>query len=163
MVVMTPEYLGELIDRYAGPLVLYARQWCAAPEDVVQDSFVKLVQQAETPELVVPWLYRVVRNGAISQARSARRRQKYEADAARDVPAWFEMGDDPTNLDGSTITDSLSRLPVDQREVIIAHLWGGLTFEQIAELVGTSTTTAFRRYNAGLAALRNLLGASCPI
>jgi len=160
---MTPERLGELIDRYAAALVLYARQWCIAPEDVVQDAFVKLVQQVDSPEQVVPWLYRVVRNGAISQSRSARRRQKYETRKAQKLPEWFEMGDDPTGLDSSVVTEALSELPVDQREIIVAHLWGALTFEQIAELVGTSTSTAFRRYNAGLNTLRLQLGASCPI
>jgi len=36
---MDPTFLGRLIDRHAAALVLYARQWCAAPEDVVQDAF----------------------------------------------------------------------------------------------------------------------------
>ena len=30
----------------------------------------------------------------------------------------------------------LRSLPLEQREVIVAHLWGGLTFEQIGDFVG---------------------------
>ena len=41
---MGPEQLGELVDRHAAALVLYARQWCACPEDVVQTAFLKLVR-----------------------------------------------------------------------------------------------------------------------
>jgi RNA polymerase sigma-70 factor (ECF subfamily) len=40
---MSPSDVARLIDAHAAPLVLYARQWCAAPEDVVQEAFLKLV------------------------------------------------------------------------------------------------------------------------
>lgn len=162
MRVMDPELLGALIDRHSAALVLYARQWCAAPEDVVQEAFLKLVQQREPVVQPVAWLYRVVRNGAISQARSARRRQTHEARAAERAPAWFIPPDDPTGLDVARVTTALAELPVEQREPIVAHLWGGLTFEQIAELAGSSAATAYRRYAAGLAALRERLGVPCP-
>ena len=55
----------------------------------------------------------------------------------------------------------LRALPIEQREVIVAHLWGGLTFEQIAEVAGCSSSTAHRSYSAGLATLRSRLGESC--
>jgi DNA-directed RNA polymerase specialized sigma24 family protein len=53
-------------------------------------------------------------------------------------------------------------LPVEQREVIVAHLWGGLTFEQIGELIDASSSTAHRWYLAGLVTLRERLGVICP-
>src|SRR5262245_9315903 len=139
MRVMDPELLGALIDRYSAALVLYARQWCAAPEDVVQEAFMKLVQQREQPLQPGAWLYRVVRNGAISQARAARRRQTHEARAAERTATWFIPPDDPTGLDVARVTAVLAALPDEQREPIVAHLWGGLTFEQIAELDRKST------------------------
>jgi RNA polymerase sigma-70 factor (ECF subfamily) len=158
---MGPELLGQLVDQNAAALVLYARQWCAAPEDVVQEAFLKLVAQRTPPERAVPWLYRVVRNGAISVARAARRRQHYESVAAGRRPAWF-TATEGSGLDVETATAALQVLPLEQREVIIAHLWGGLTFEQIAELTSTSSSTAHRWYGEGLSALRERLGVSCP-
>ena len=68
--------VARLIDAYAGPLVLYARQWCGTPEDVVQEAFMKFVRQKRPPEDAVAWLYRVVRNGALDAAKIARRRQR---------------------------------------------------------------------------------------
>jgi DNA-directed RNA polymerase specialized sigma24 family protein len=53
-------------------------------------------------------------------------------------------------------------LPLEQRETLVAHLWGGLTFEQIGELTGVSSSTAHRRYLAGLSALRERLRVTCP-
>ena len=159
---MGPEQLAELVDRHAAALVLYARQWCSSPEDVVQGAFLKLAAQRTPPDALVPWLYRVVRNGAIDAGRAARRRQKYEAQAATQAPGWFEPSDDPTGLDARAAAAALAELPGDIREIMVAHLWGGLTFEQIAETVGGSASTAYRRYAAGLAALRHQMGASCP-
>jgi DNA-directed RNA polymerase specialized sigma24 family protein len=48
-------------------------------------------------------------------------------------------------------------LPLEQREVVVARIWGGLTFEELAHLVGCSLPTAHRRYQAGLVALRERL------
>jgi RNA polymerase sigma-70 factor (ECF subfamily) len=53
---MTPRRLAELIDAHAPALVLYARQWCAAPEDAVQAAFCKLAAQRSPPDDEAAWL-----------------------------------------------------------------------------------------------------------
>lgn len=157
---MGADQLAELVNRHAAALALYARQWCCSPDDVVQTAFLKLARQSTPPDNVLPWLYRVVRNGAIDAARAARRRQKYEARAAERNPDWFLPPDDPTGLDARAAAGALAELPLEIREIMVAHLWGGLTFEQIAETVGGSASTAYRRYAAGLDLLRDRLGLS---
>jgi RNA polymerase sigma-70 factor (ECF subfamily) len=159
--MMGPELLGRLFDEHAAALVLYARQWCATPEDVVQEALLKLVAQKKPPDRLVPWLYRVVRNGAISAARSSKRRRHHEAFAAARTAAWFVPAE-ASGIDGATASDALQTLPLEQREAIVAHLWGGLTFEQIGEVAGASSSTAHRWYMAGLSALREKLGVICP-
>jgi RNA polymerase sigma-70 factor (ECF subfamily) len=158
--MMDPDLFGRLVDEHAAALVLYARQWCAAPEDVVQEAFLKLVTQRKPLEKPVAWLYCVVRNAAISAFRSAQRRRRYETAAARPEP-WF-LPAEYSAVDRESAVAGLQALPPDQREVIVAHLWGGLTFEQIAELMGSSASTVHRWYGAGLSALRERLGVPCP-
>jgi RNA polymerase sigma factor (sigma-70 family) len=158
--VMRPDDFARLLDTHAPPLILYARQWCDAPEDVVQEAFLKLVSLRQPPRSVVPWLYRVVRNAALDAAKSARRRQRRETVAARPV-RWF-VEPEIKGLDAAAAVAALRRLPDEEREVIVARLWGGLSFEDIASLSGCSASTAFRRYQAGLAALRKELGVPCP-
>jgi RNA polymerase sigma-70 factor (ECF subfamily) len=153
-----PELLGRLLDEHGDALTLYARGWCEAPEDVVQDALVQLMRQPRLPERVVPWLYRVVRNGAISASRAAGRRRRHEALAGRRDEIWFVLAPGE-RLDAVAATRALQELSEEQRETIVARLWGGLTFEDIAELTGASSSTAHRRYEAGLAALRERLGA----
>ena len=156
---MGPERLGYLIDRHAAALELAARQWCACPEDVVQEAFLKLSRMDREPDQAAAWLYRVVRNAAISAGRSERRRQRHELAAGR-APWFTEEGGG--RLDAAAVTDALAHLPDEPREVIVAHLWNGLTFEQIAEAIGISTTTAYRRYADGLNELPNRLKLPCP-
>ena len=156
-----PELLTRLLDEHGGALVLYAQQWCHTPEDVVQEALMRLMRQAVVPENVVGWVYRVVRNGAISASRSARRRGRREAAAAHRGEPWFNPS--PSGrLDAATATAALKQLTIEQREAIVARLWGGLTLEQIAELTGSSTSTVHRRYQSGLSALRERLGIGCP-
>src|SRR5262245_39853046 len=159
---MGPEQLGELVDRHAAALVLYARQWCACPEDVVQTAFLKLVRQSIPPDNLLPWLYRVVRNGAIDASRAARRRHKYESAAATAAPRWFAPSDDPTALDARSAAEALAELPVETREIIVAHPSRGLTFEQLAQALGSPPATCYRRYAAGLDLVVHHLGAVCP-
>jgi RNA polymerase sigma-70 factor (ECF subfamily) len=157
---MDATQLGRLIDDHAAALVLYARQWCAAPEDVVQDAFVALVSQARTPEPILPWLFRVVRNRAISAARAERRRRRRETDTA--PQPWF-LPEIAGGLEAAELRDALAALPLEQREVVVAHVWGGLTFEQIGGLCTCSTSMAYRRYALGVATLRDRMGGvPCP-
>lgn len=158
---MGPERLGELIDNHAAALILYARQWCASPEDVVQEAFVKLARQREEPRCPLAWLHTTVRNGAISAARSEQRRRRHEEHAARNFEPWFES-DELTRTDEEIVVASLASLPLEEREVIVAHIWGELTFAQIGTMLGNSAATAHRRYVAGLEKLRDKMGVTCP-
>jgi RNA polymerase sigma-70 factor (ECF subfamily) len=158
---VSPETLTRLFNEHGAALVLYARQWCAAPEDVVQEGFLLLARQSVTPENPAGWLYRVVRNAAISASRSAGRRLRREAAAAHRGEPWFHAADD-SRLDATTAARALEVLAPAEREVVVARIWGGLSFEEIAGLTGASISTVHRRYQAGLAALRERLGLTCP-
>jgi RNA polymerase sigma-70 factor (ECF subfamily) len=77
------------------------------------------------------------------------------------MAAWF-IPSEAGQLDEEVASAALANLPLEQREIIVAHLWGDLTFEQIASLVGCSSSTAHRRYLEGLSALRAKLEKPCP-
>lgn len=154
------QLLSRLLDEHGAALVLYAQQWCSEPEDVVQEAFLRLMRQRPAPDNGVGWLYTVVRNEAISASRKSTRRTRYETAAMGEREPWFSATCDDA-LDAMAAAADLALLPIEQRETIILRLWSGLSFEQIAELTGKSTSTAHRRYVAGLAALRDKWGIPC--
>jgi RNA polymerase sigma-70 factor (ECF subfamily) len=155
---LTPQDLGRLYRQHAPALRLFARQWPIDGEDVVHDAFVALARQSRPPDNVMAWLYHVVRTGSLAAARSAGRRRRRESVASA-PEAWFTAADN--RLDADVAARALATLPLEQREVIVARLWGGLAFDEVAKLVGCSLPTAHRRYHTGLTELRMRLNVPC--
>ncbi len=104
-------------------------------------------------------MYHVVRNLALNASRASHRRRQHEAEAAVRRESWFTASADD-RIDAAAATEALSGLPIEERETIVARLWGGLSFEEIARLTGSSTSSVHRWYHQGLAALREKLGAT---
>ncbi|MGD9644961.1 MAG: RNA polymerase sigma factor [Pirellulales bacterium] len=154
------QLVQQVLAQHAASLELYARQWCNSPEDVVQEAILRLARERPLPDRPVAWLYCAVRRGALTVARGAARRQRHEGAAARRVP-WFSPNAGEA-LDAEEATMALADLPLAEREVVVARLWGGLSFHEIGELVGCSSSAAHRRYVAALAALRERFGVACP-
>jgi RNA polymerase sigma factor (sigma-70 family) len=159
MSVLTSEAVKRLWDEHGAALTLYARQWCDAPEDVVQDAFLTLVRQNAAPDNPVGWIYRVVRNRAINASKSRGRKARREAAAAAGGEPWFETAEGD-RIDARAAAEALRDIPEDQRETIIARLWGGLSFDEISQLTGGSISTVHRCYQRGLTALRERLDGS---
>lgn len=119
----------------------------------MQEAFVKLAAFAIDPASPSGWLYRVVRNGAIGAARAEKIRRDRETEAALLAERWFAASDQATR----DVADTLAILPLEQREVIVARIWGRLTFAEIAKLTGSSAATVHRRFVEGLAFLKEKL------
>ena len=54
-------------------------------------------------------------------------------------------------------TSATAQLPFDQREVIMLHFQGRMTFKRIARAIGISVNTAKSLYRYGFDKLRSLL------
>jgi RNA polymerase sigma factor (sigma-70 family) len=147
------QLLAELIERHGSALKLYARQWCSTPDDVVQQGLIDLAGSRDCPANPAAWLFTAVRNRAISAGRSERRRTQHEAMAARQ---WFNRRSEHHET-AEAAADALAELPIADREIVIAHLWGRLTFAEIADLVATSSSTAQRRYEAAISRMKEKL------
>jgi RNA polymerase sigma factor (sigma-70 family) len=151
-----PEWLRQLIDAHGAALSLYARQWCNAPEDALQQALVDLVRQPQVPEQPVAWLFQAVRRRAMNWARGERRRAEHHRRASEGREAWF-VDDREQAVDPEEIERMLRRLPALEREIVVARIWGELSFEEIAALVGVSTSAAHRRYQKALSLLGDMM------
>ncbi len=153
--------IASLLDEHSTPLALYASQWTASPDDCVQEAFVELAAQAVRPENPIGWLYKVVRNRALNASRSEQRRKNREQVAAKQN----EMKDRVSRIDRTdeqqNLLCTLESLPGDQRELIALRIWSGLTWEEIAKLIGTSSSTAQRKYVSALELLKTKLEMKC--
>lgn len=152
-----PDRLRELLAAHSRALTLFARQWSDAPEDLVQQAFLRLVRQRPVPERPAAWLFRVVRNEGLAWVRAEGRRKRRESAAAEARGAWFEASPEE-GLDAAAAVAALGELDDPLREVVVARLWGELTFEEIGRLTEVSSSTAQRRYEEGLGRLRRAMG-----
>ena len=144
--------IQNLWNAHVRGLILYARQWAdREAEDVVQDAFLKLLQATPPPDDPKAWLYRVVRNAAIDRQRKNR--------WFRPPPLenWFEnLPDKKQPFDGVELTQLLESLPKDIREIVIAKIWGNLTFREIAELTQRPISSVHSDYQNGIERMRKM-------
>lgn len=153
---ISAQELAQLVDARYAALVLYARSWNVdAAEDLVQNAFLKLVDQKANPDNPVAWLFRTVRNEVISQHRKQQRQTKHENEAARQRGDWFLPKEHP--VFSQEAAEKLRELSDEQREVVLLRIWSGLTFDEITELIEKPKTGVYRLYTAALEELRRKL------
>jgi RNA polymerase sigma-70 factor (ECF subfamily) len=124
----------------------------AAAEDALHQLFLKLLRgDVELPEVARPYLFRSMRNAALNSRRRVSREVELDAEHS-----WF-VGPQTRMEEALTLQAELSRLPDEQREAVMLHVWGRLTFEEVADVTGVTLNTAASRYRYGLEKLRERL------
>lgn len=156
------EQLSALFEAYSDALLLYARAWLPehAAQDAVQVAFTRLMSCARPPIDASPWLFRTVRNEAITRLRRKGRRARHKERIAAHRSMWFESRNEDL-IDARLAQDILMTLEPSQREVVALRIWGQMSLREIAEIVGAPLTTVHSRYKTALAAIRKKMDPSC--
>jgi RNA polymerase sigma-70 factor (ECF subfamily) len=94
------------------------------------------------------YLFAAVRNAARSRARRSRRPDP----GSEGRPARLD------ETEKTLVRAAVRELPEEQREVVVLHIWGGLTFEEIGRTTGVPANTAASRYRYALGKLRQAFG-----
>jgi RNA polymerase sigma-70 factor (ECF subfamily) len=133
----------------------------SAAEDVVHDVFVAFAQSAErlSPAgSLRSYLTTCTANLARDRCRAARRQSRCLDRApavGEDTPS--PLGEVLRDEQWRQLSDALSQLPYEQREAVVLHLKGGMTFQAMARAQGLSINTVQSRYRYGIEKLRSLL------
>jgi RNA polymerase sigma-70 factor (ECF subfamily) len=146
----------------------------SAAEDVVQEAFVRVVQNAadfKHEARFTTWVYTITRNLCIDQMRKRALRKHASLDETR----GGEDGEGPTlgeqtadsrasverEATGSEIKDRIVKavdlLPDDQREVFLMREVAHLPFKEIAEITGVPENTVKSRMRYALERLQAAL------
>lgn len=145
----------EMYEAKAAEFILYGRALGLShseAEDVLQETFLALMEKPQPPE--EPWHYslRTFRNRVFNYRRSLWRRLSRELESLR----WFEMSQDESPHEKAALR-GLAQLPTEQREVIVLKIWHRHTYEEIGRLLEISPNTVAGRYRYGLQKLKSLL------
>src|SRR5688500_1517592 len=150
-----------LISRYSDPLYRHALCMTGSPdvaEDILQLSFIKAYQHlAEVRGRFDAWVFRIVANGCKDWLKNIRRSHlSYDED---DQPSSYATPDEEldrselrTDLDGA-----LAALPASLREAFIMKHVEGRSYEEMADLLGTTVGALKMRVHRAREALQALL------
>jgi RNA polymerase sigma factor (sigma-70 family) len=144
-------------------------------EDILQEVFYELVEayrMMKPVEQVTAWLFQVARNRITDlfrrRSREARRSEPAtvapadEALLLEDMLPSPEAGPEAAYLRSvllEELDDALDELPMEQREVFIAHELMGYTFKEIAAQSGVGVNTLLSRKHYAVLQLRRRLQA----
>lgn len=150
-----------LIQRYSDPLYRHALGMTGSPdvaEDILQMSFIKAYQHlAEVRGRFDAWVFRIVANGCKDWLKNIRRTHlSYDED---DQPTGYANPEE--ELDRSELRDDLDRalqsLPPSLREAFVMKHVEGRSYEEMADLLGTTVGALKMRVHRAREALQALL------
>jgi RNA polymerase sigma-70 factor, ECF subfamily len=168
-----------LVKRHRVPLYNFALRQLRAEtlaEDVVQEAFVRVVQNAgefKHEARFSTWVYTIVRNLCIDQLRKRALRKhpsldepRRGADGDASGPTLLDQTADPRvsverQVTGrelkARISCAVDGLPDDQREVFLLRELSNLPFKEIAEITGVPENTVKSRMRYALERLQEQL------
>jgi len=158
------EALCRIYEKYEGVMLTVAAGLLNdvnAAQDAVHDVFVAFAQSPERLGLagsLRSYLTTCVANLARDRLRADRRQAEHSQQVVpetdeRTIPLSRAIHDEELRQ----LADALAVLPYEQREAVVLHLKGDLTFRRIATVQGVSINTVQSRYRYGIDKLRSLL------
>lgn len=173
-----PDAFGDLADLYAPRLFGYLYRLLGQKEeaeDLVQEVFVRVVRTLDRYEhdgRFEAWLFRIATNLARDLIRRRSRGLKgtsfdqLGAGAETSTSSWERLRDSTVENSGAAselsdevdrLQEAMGRLPDAEREVILMRHYGNMSFQDIADVMGTPLGTALARAHRGLRKLRSWL------
>ena len=152
---------AALYDRLAGSMFRVATMLTGSPadaEDAVQDVFVGLVrarQSLANIDNLRAYVFAALRRAAV---RLVIQRKAEPAIRLYDAPDIAAPETGGVAIEQAVrLERALDNLPAEQREIITLKVDGGLTFAEIADVLGISPNTAASRHRYALEKLRTAL------
>jgi RNA polymerase sigma-70 factor, ECF subfamily len=148
----SPQAMAEVFDRIATELLLFARRFAggaAQAEDLVQQTFVRLIEHAERfdpARRLLPWSMAILAN----EARQLRRRGEPDGDrlTVREVPE--PPAEAARRETQQAIDAALAELPSDHRDVVALRHLHGLPPRRIAAELAIPVGTVKTRLRHGV-------------
>jgi len=152
-----------LVERHAPALARFAVSLGQRSdvEEVVQDTFVRAfgsIESFRADSSLRTWLFTIERRLILDRRRAERRRRDDAAlddvNAATEFDALDGMVADEAQTRVTKAVERLSRL---QREVFLLRVNQGLSYKEIAEIVGSTEGAARVHYHNAVRAVKELL------
>ena len=148
----------EIFTRYKNPVYGFVRRRVSNPsraEEITQDVFLALVKNRNGYEVRAgfrTYLYRIAINRV-----TAEYRKRKEEDPLPENPG-AAPGSDPVVV--TAVREALEQIDDDHREIVLLREYQGLSYDEIASVLGLPVGTVRSRLFRAKMALRELLAPS---
>lgn len=158
--------LAPLVRRHASSLLTYICRMVHCPhksEELFQEVFLQAWVkrgQYDYPRPFRPWLFAIATNHCRASFRSAKPPNLTldESLAAAPLDATPSPVESLVAREMATqVAEAVALLPAQQRSVVSLRVWNGLSYAEIAEIVGCNEDTARSHMSHGLKALKKHL------
>ena len=137
-------------------------------EDLFQETFIKIINNLKKGKYneegkFLPWAIRIARNMAIDYFRKMKRMPTITGSDGEDVFRKIKLAVDNREEQmirterENMVRDVISRLPEEQRQVLILRHYGDLSFKEIAAMTDVSINTALGRMRYALTNMRKMM------
>lgn len=137
-------WVMEALTRYEAALLRYAATLVdrAQAKDVVQETFLELCKaEREAVEgHLAAWLFTVCKHRAVDASRKAQRLRSLEDADVNEAPDSGPIKKLERRQALSRVGAALEALPEREREALLLKLDGGLSYKEIARIMGLSTS-----------------------
>lgn len=154
MIFVTQESVGGLFDSYADMVYRIAFNIVKSreeAEDVVMDTFTALIRQDsfESTEHAKAWLIRTAQNKSLNVVKSGRVKRSDPLDELLESVLSSPASDSEYEL-----LDLVMRLPDKLKTTVYMFYYEDMTAAQIAQTLGISENTVYKRLERGRSALK---------
>jgi RNA polymerase sigma-70 factor (ECF subfamily) len=160
-----------LIQRFKNPLTNYVFRFLGDYDscvDVVQETFIKVYRYKDNYNSVAKfstWVYTIAGNLAKTEYKRKQRRNLFSINSYGEESKTFEIPDESfrpdvtvdSNMKNEIIQNALLKVRDSYREAVILRDIQGLSYEEIAEIIGIEVGTVKSRINRGRAELQKFL------
>ncbi|HYC41079.1 MAG TPA: sigma-70 family RNA polymerase sigma factor [Chitinophagaceae bacterium] len=137
-------------------------------EDIFQDACIRIIDTMRSGRYTeegkfLPWAMRIAHNLCVDHFRRVKRTPTIRNGEDKDIFEVLHFTSDCAETtmmkrqSHDRVREMLSRLPEDQREVIILRHYADMSFKEIAAMTNCSINTALGRMRYGLINLRKLM------
>ncbi|TME11495.1 MAG: RNA polymerase sigma factor [Chloroflexi bacterium] len=134
-------------------------------QDAVQEALVlawRHVRALRDADAWDAWLYRLTVRACYRWARQVKRRDEIELHVMPDLEQAGSLDLSTSIAERDQLSRVISRLPIDQRTVMVLHFYLDLPLTDAANVLDIPVGTAKSRLHRGLEALRAALAAEAP-
>ena len=161
------QHLAPLVRRYASPLLTYIQRMIGdrhRSEELFQEVFLTVWtkrRQYKLSKRFRSWLFAIATNRCRADFR--KQQTQHVAIGGDALIATAEDGDrtpveTAVNTETATLVEmAVASLPAQQRSVVVLRTWNGMTFAEIAKVVGCGESTARSYMHHALASMRQFL------